>query len=37
MFSRENGKLCSELLEILSAAQNHLPLQGLEKTPKSFF
>jgi hypothetical protein len=34
--SRDNSKLCFELLEMNSAAQNHLPLQGQLKTPKSF-
>jgi hypothetical protein len=32
IFSRENSKLCFELLVILSAAQNHLPCRGLENT-----
>jgi hypothetical protein len=35
MFSKENSKLCFELLEILSAAQNHLPLQGAGKRLQS--
>jgi len=29
--------LCFELLKRISAAQNHLPLQGAEKLPKSVF
>lgn len=37
MFSRENSKLCFELLEILSAAQNHLPLQGAGKNSEVVF
>jgi hypothetical protein len=32
IFSRENSKLCFELLEILSASQNNLPCRGLENT-----
>jgi hypothetical protein len=35
--SPERSKLCFELLEILSAAQNHLPLQGTEKNSKVVF
>jgi hypothetical protein len=35
MVSQETSKLCFELLEILSAAQNHLPLQGAEKRLQS--
>jgi len=30
--STERSKLCFELLEIFSAAQNNLPLQGAENT-----
>lgn len=38
MFSRENSKLCFELLEILSAAQNNLPLhRGLKNLRSRFF
>ncbi|MVZ64201.1 hypothetical protein [Sphingobacterium humi] len=31
--SPEQSKLCFEMLEINSASQNHLPLQGAWKTP----
>ena len=37
MLPRSNSKLCFELLEILSAAQNHLPLQGAEKNSEVVF
>lgn len=30
MLSRDNGKLCFEMLEMNSASQNHLPCRGLE-------
>jgi hypothetical protein len=34
MFSKENSKLCSELLEMNSASQNHLPCRGLKNVSK---
>jgi hypothetical protein len=34
MVSQETSKLCSELLEINSASQNHLPCRGLENVSK---
>jgi hypothetical protein len=37
IFSRENSKLCSELLEMNSASQNHLPMQGAVKNSKVVF
>lgn len=37
MFSRENSKLCFELLEMLSAAQNNLPLRRGLKNLRSRF
>jgi len=38
MLSRDNSKLCFELLEILSAAQNNLPLRrGLKNLQSRFF
>jgi hypothetical protein len=35
IFSRENSKLCFEMLEMNSASQNHLPLQGAGKRLQS--
>lgn len=35
MFSKENSKLCFEMLEMNSASQNHLPLQGARKRLQS--
>jgi hypothetical protein len=37
MFSRENSKLCFEMLEMNSASQNHLPARGWKTPPKSTF
>jgi hypothetical protein len=34
MVSQETSKLCFEMLEMNSASQNHLPLQGLENASK---
>lgn len=37
MLSRDNGKLCFEMLEINSASQNHLPCGSWKTPPKSAF
>ncbi|QKJ64960.1 hypothetical protein [Flavobacterium sp. M31R6] len=34
MFSKENGKLCFEMLEMNSASQNNLPCRGLKNVSK---
>jgi hypothetical protein len=34
IFSKENSKLCFELLEMNSASQNHLPCRGLKNASK---